>query len=164
MIIRHFVLSLSKGVAEDIRILDFQTLRYVSPAQDIYHCIFNSTNKAIRDKEYDNLLAIYYESLSKMVKLLGSDPDKLFTFENLHDELRRYGNYLLTLTPLWVVLACAKPNEIANLDEIFENSDRSNKDLVAELSEKGQAEFNQRINDLLEDIVRLGYYRKVTPK
>lgn len=146
--------------------MDFQTLRYVSPAQDIFHCVFNSTDKALRDLEYDNLIALYYESLAKTVKLLGSDPEQLFTMANLKDELKRYGNYLLIMTPLWNLTACADSGEIANLDEMFDNvgAEEGNKDLVASLSTHGQSEFECRINGLLADIAKLGYYRKITPK
>lgn len=136
-----------KGAAEEIHVLDWATIGYVSPAYDLIHNIFNSTDKALRAKEYDNLIAIYYESLSQTIKLLGSDPDKLFTFENLKEELKRCGNFALIVTPLFTLSAQIQLDE-SNADE-------------AGLSENNLMEYDRRINGLLEDVIDLGYYRKI---
>lgn len=136
-----------KGAAEEIQVLDWATIGYVSPAYDLIHNIFNSTDKPLRDKEYNNLIAIYYESLSQTIKLLDSDPEKLFTFENLKEELKRYGNFALIVTPLFILSAQIKLNE-SNTDETG-------------MSENNQLEYDRRINGLLEDVINMGYYRKI---
>lgn len=147
----------------DIQILDFQTIRFVSPAQDIFHNLFHSTDKEFRDKEYENVLKLYYETLAKTVRLLGSDPDKLFTFANLRDELKRFGNYLLIMSPLWISTTQVEPSGMTGMDEMFDGADDAGNtpDLISGFSKDGQQEFERRINGLLEDIVHLGYYRKI---
>lgn len=151
-----------KGFAEEIRILDWATIGYVSPANDLIHNIFNSTHKALRDKEYNNLVAVYYKSLSRTVKLLGSDPEKLFTHENLIAELKRCGNFALIVTPLFILTTQVQWNE-SNADDVTEhNAGKENEDSFSDgLSEQGRIEYDRRINELLEDIVNLGYYRKI---
>lgn len=116
-----------------------------------------------RDKEYENVLKLYYDTLAKTVRLLGSDPDKLFTYANLKDELKRYGNYLLVMSPLWISTTQADASGTTGMDEMFDGSgEGENKpDLVSGFSKKGQDEFSRRINGLLEDIVEMGYYRKI---
>lgn len=138
-------------------------LRYVSPAIDVLYNIFTSTDKALRDKEYDNILKCYYDSLAKTVKLLGSNPDKLFSFKNLKDELKRCGNYALILAPCLLQVSLAESGEISNLDEMFDKAadGEGTLDLITGLSENGQQEFDRRIGEVLEDVVRLGYYREV---
>lgn len=158
-------MKLSKNIADDVRILDFQTIRYVSPAQDLFHCIFTSTDKSFRDLEYDNLIELYYESLAKTVKLLGSDVEKLITMANLKDELKRYGNYLLIMTTFSILLALVDAIDTTNRDIRFENNgqNESPKERIAKFYDYNPSEFDRRINDLFDDIVKYGYYRKVIP-
>lgn len=126
--------------------------------------IFTSTDKAFRDKEYNNLLTIYHESLATTVDLLGSNSSQLFTFENLKDELKRFGNYALMLAPIIVQVSLADSSEISKLDEMFDKAVKEEEghiELVTSLGEKGQLLYDRRINEVFEDIVNLGYYRKI---
>lgn len=63
------------------------------------------------------MLKCYYESLSATVKSLGSNPDELFTFENLNDELRRCGNYVLIVLSIMTEVQKADSSEVSNLDK-----------------------------------------------
>lgn len=150
-------------MAHDIRFLDWQVIRYASPAIDLLLIIFTSTDKAFRDKEFDNLLDCYYESLSTTVKLLGSDPNELFTFQNLKDEIKRCGNYALMLAPSVIQVLQADSSEISNLDEIMDEVARGERqiELTGSLGGRGQLEYDRRLNEVFEDIVRLGFYRKI---
>lgn len=124
--------------------------------------LFTSTEKPLRDKEYDNLLDIYHKSLSKMVRSLGSDPDKLFTLENLKDELKKCGNYALIMAPMLVGVSQADSSDISNMEEILDDADgKDTLDLITGLSDKGQLEYERRLAEVFDDIIRLGYYRKV---
>lgn len=153
-----------KGALTDIQILDYQTIAYTSPAYDIFHNLFNSTDKALRDSEYENLLTLYYETLSKSVRLLGSDPNELFTFQNLKSELKRFGNYALIMGPLWIL----ETQQQHGTDEVFSDdmfdkpaSAKSEPAAGSGMRENGQDEFARRIKGLMEDIERLEYYRKI---
>lgn len=152
-----------KNAAEDIRILDWQVIKYASPAIDLLYNIFPSTDKSLRDKEYDNILQTYYKSLSKTVKLLGSDPEKLFTYENLQSELKRYGKFLLMLAPIMIQMFLAESSEIKNLDELSDNAVKGGKieSLVDGISEKSQLEYDRRLNNILIDVIELGYVSKI---
>lgn len=96
----------------------------------------------MRDEHYMNLLRLYHETLSKTIEMLGSDPDKLFTFENLQNEMKRCGNYAL----LWA------PAVIAESTRAMTDSESAQKE--------SQLRFDKRLDGLLEDITSLGYYRK----
>lgn len=135
----------------------------MSPATDILHNLFTSTEKSLRDEEYDNLIALYYESLSKTVKLLGSNPDELFSFNNLTDELKKCGNYALIIAPGVIGVSQADPS-IFSMDNIDEKSwDENNKiELYFGLGEKGKMEYIRRVNEVFEDIIKLGYYYKIS--
>lgn len=152
-----------KDTAEDIRLLDWQVIRLGSPAIDLLYNLFTSTDKSLRDKEYNNLLQLYYKSLSRSVKLLGSNPDELFTFDDLQSELKRCGNYALMLAPMLIQISQASSSEITNLDDMCDKmaEGENGNGLVSGLTESGQAEYVRRLNDVVEDVVRLGYYQKL---
>ncbi|XP_021936590.1 uncharacterized protein LOC110838079 [Zootermopsis nevadensis] len=59
-------------------LLDFQLSRYSSPVLDLSYFIASCTDHALRCEHYDLLLARYYDSLARFIRLLGSDPQKLF--------------------------------------------------------------------------------------
>lgn len=138
--------------------MDWQITRYVSPAVDLLYNIFSSTDKALREKEFDNLIKSYYESFSKTVKLLGSDPEKLFSFNDLQAELKRCGNYALIMAPQVVQYALADESSL-NLDKVFDNVD-GKQDLITGLKETAQKKYEERVNGIVEDIVRFGFTRK----
>lgn len=154
---------LLKGSVVDIRILDWQVIRYSSPATDLVYNLFSSTDKALRDKEYDNLIALYHKSLCNTVKLLGSNPDKLFTLDNLKSELKRCGNFALITVPMIMQVSQADSSEITNMDEMIDKTAENGSELhlVTGLSDERQSEFGRRLNEMVEDIVRLGYYHKI---
>lgn len=119
--------------------------------------IFTSTDKKLRDKELDNLLRIYYDSLAKMVKVLGSNPDELFTYENLQEELKECGNIVPLLVPIYTQTAVADTSRLTD----FSDNKEENKELITGLCESEQQEYDRRMNEVFEDIVRLGLYHKI---
>ncbi|XP_031621374.1 uncharacterized protein LOC116339561 [Contarinia nasturtii] len=151
-------------IAQDIRCLDWQILRYGSPAIDIVYNLFTSTDKTLRDKDYDNLLQLYYKSLSKTIRLLGSNPDELFTFDNLQFELKRCGLYVPLLAPILIQISQASLSDLTNLDDMCDkavNGEKNSDGLVGDLSGKAQLEFERRLNGVFEDVVELGYCEKI---
>lgn len=150
-------------VAEDIKILDWQVIRYISPAIDLLYNIFTSTDKALRVKEYDNLLETYHNSLSHMMKQLGSNPDELFTLADLKDELKICGNYAFLLAPMLISVSLADSSEISNLDEVSDKiaEGETRHELITGLNDKAQQEYEKRLNDVVDDLIALGYYQKL---
>lgn len=104
---------------------------------------------------------MYHESLSKTVKLLGSDPEELFSFEDLLSELKRCGVYALLMSPMLLQVSLAHSNEISNMDEMFDKvaEGESKINLVTGLSSEGQSEYDRRLNEVFEDVIKLGYYQ-----
>lgn len=138
-------------------------IRYISPAIDLLYNIFTSTDKALREKEYDNLLEIYHSSLSRIVKQLGSNPDELFTLANLKEELQICGIYGFLLAPMLISVSLADSTEISNLDEMCDKIAEGERrhELITGLNDKAQHEYEERLNDVVDDLITLGYYRKI---
>lgn len=136
-------------------------IEYTSPTVDLAFYLFSSTDQSLRDAEYDNLLALYHASLAKTVKLLGSDPDKLFTLENLKSEMKKCGKYTLIIAPIGVLLSQADSSRTPDLNEAFENvGDGGKVEFITGLNDKGQQEYDRRLNEMYEDVVRRGYFTK----
>lgn len=129
-------------------------MRYVSPAMDLLYYIFGSTDKAFRDKYYDKLLQTYYGSLSEIVRQLGSNPDKLFTFQDLQDELQKFGQYALWSGPMVKRSQLADSEDVADLDEFAKGEEEY---MIRPFSGDKQAVFNDLANDIVLDLYNLGY-------
>lgn len=128
----------------------------------MHYNIFTGTDKKLRDQEFDNLLKLYYKSLSTTITKLGSDPVKLYSNEQFEKDLKKFGSYAILLSPLLIQMMLADPKNIINLDELSENISKKDgaKDFITGFDEKTQTIYDERIKGLLSDIVRLGYYSK----
>lgn len=81
--------------------------------------------------------------------------DELFTFNDLQTELKMCGNYTLIFIPILIQtsLNSDKPHE--------EGTEYNHIELISNLSDESQQLYEQRLRDVIEDIIELGYYRKV---
>jgi hypothetical protein len=56
------------GNPVEVKLLDFQIMRYGSPVLDVVHYIFTSTTKELRDQHYQEFLDVYYDTLSSLIR------------------------------------------------------------------------------------------------
>lgn len=140
-------------------------MRYSSPATDLMYCIFTSTDKATRDKEFDYLLRIYYDRLSKNIQKLGSDPNVLYSYEQLKRELPLCGDFLLVLLPMLTQLSLVEARNASEVDDTFDVCVRGavRPDLLVGLNANAQIEYRERINACFGDLVKLGCFQKCVP-
>lgn len=97
-----------------------------------------------------------------MIRRLGSDPDKLFTFDNLLGEMKRYGNYGFVITP--IILSVCMADSSHCLDEVTDevtDGPCNNKELITGFSDGAQIEYENRLNDAIGDLVELGYFSEL---
>ncbi|KAJ8664999.1 hypothetical protein QAD02_006661 [Eretmocerus hayati] len=72
----------------EVLMLDFQLARSSSPVLDLSFFIYSCTDKSLRDKHFDDLLDIYHKELTKTIKILGSDPDKVYPKQLFLEEVK----------------------------------------------------------------------------
>lgn len=98
-----------------------------------------------------------------MVKLLGSNPDDLFTFDDLKAEMKRCGNFALLMSPMLIQISKADSSEAPDFEEMFDKMQKgdNNQEFITGLSTAGQLKYDQQINDAVEHIIDLGYYQKL---
>lgn len=90
---------------------------------------------------------------------LGSDPNQLFPFDALQDQLKRFAKYGVFIGIILIGIFIADPTSIPDLSEFSERVNKYEgaiKDLFR-VPEDKQEEFTTRICDLIEDAVRFGY-------
>lgn len=125
---------------------------------DIVFFIFSATDKQLRAENYDNLIRIYYKHLSQHLTRLGSNPEKLFTFKDLLDQLKKFGQYGLISASMVLHLMTTKTEDNPDMDEIAERIKRGEiVDGYMGVKEANSA-YKSRMSDVIRDVVRLGYY------
>lgn len=149
---------MQKNKLKSICFLDWQISRYCPPVLDLLYNIFSSTDKQFRKDHYETLLKAYHSSLSEMIKNLGSDPRKLYTFENMESQMRKFGEFALLCGPMIIQLRVAAAKDVGNLDDYSELVEKGEEpDLINEFSEDTLKEYSTLINDLVTDLVNYGY-------
>lgn len=143
--------------ANDICFLDFQFSRYASPALDVLYHLVTSTRKPLRDQSYNDLLNIYYSSLSGTVRRLGSDPEKLFRFSDLQAELKAYGKFAIITGVLLLPFILAQQGDITDLEEYAEGLLKEEKVSILRPQGIGNEIYVKTINEVVADIVNYGY-------
>lgn len=96
--------------------------------------------------------------MCETIRKLGSDPEKLFTFENLQSQLRKFGEHILLFGPVILSVRMAKAENMENLDEYAERMERDeDADLLNDYDDETQTEFTRLVNDLITDLVNYCY-------
>lgn len=146
---------------ESVCFVDFQLSRYGPPVLDLLYNIFGGTDAHFRKQNYEKLLDTYYASLSRTIRLLGSDPDKLYTFENLKSQLRKYSEFALVFGPMLHQLRVAQGCNVTNLDDFAERIERGEDvDLIIDFDGETKSTYATLVNDLVTDLFNYGYIQQ----
>lgn len=143
----------------EVCFIDWQLSRYGSPVLDLHYLISTSTDRDFRQKEYQSLMEHYYRTLSQSIRRLGSNPDKLFSYDDFHNELKKFGNFVLLMGTMMTEMMLIDPKDIPDIDDSAEEVASVDKNLnVFAYNEQRDREYDRRINDLFDDFVGMGYY------
>jgi len=74
---------------KEVLMLDFQLARCASPVLDLSFLIYSCTLKSFRDEYFDKILKLYHSELSDAIKLLGSEPEKIYPLDLFMKEVKR---------------------------------------------------------------------------
>ncbi|XP_031627333.1 uncharacterized protein LOC116343429 [Contarinia nasturtii] len=140
-----------QGKPIEIQLFDFQFTRYASPVIDLILYLFCSISTELRNQHYEEFLRIYHESLSDLVRRLGSDPQTLFPFERVLDQLRKIGVYSIYVGALLLPILGSDPDKLPDID-----NEASNKNCFQVAAESRKA-YNQKVIDMFDDLARFQY-------
>lgn len=124
--------------------------------------MFSSTDRKLREEHYDKLIKIYHNSLANTITKLGSDPEKLFSFNDLLGELKRFGRFGLVLAPILLQIITSKPDDIPDMDAFAEDMKNNTKTMDESMKAFANTatldQYNQRVRDVVKDGILLNYY------
>lgn len=147
-----------KQQIKSIKLIDWQWSRYVPPVLDFLYHVFATTDGAFRKQHYETIMKTYYSSLSGNIRKLGSDPDKLYTYENFQNQLRKFGAFPLLLGPFVVLAKLAGAGDVRDIDEYSELLDSGvEADLINLTEERSLSEYSRLVNEIVTDLVDYGY-------
>ncbi|XP_058455391.1 uncharacterized protein LOC131432857 [Malaya genurostris] len=143
----------------DIRLIDWQLCRYVSPILDLSYFLFICTDEKLRSEHYDELLDIYYRSLSDHLVRLGGDAERQFSRDAFHAQWKKYGRFGLLMGLIVLPMICTASNDLPDMDEYCEKLETETEFVPYEYGteEKAFELYRKRMSGLIRDTVRLGY-------
>lgn len=134
--------------------------RLCSPVTDLFDSLLTTCDKDFLDNHFERLIRLYHKTLSKSIQRLGSDAERLCSFEDLQNQLKKGGKYALMISLLTLPLALPDANEIPDLDNTENGPQNDDDEILAPFSGATQAIYHRRVNDLMAGLIRLGYYEK----
>jgi hypothetical protein len=145
------------GTPVKVALIDWQVSRYSSPALDILHYIFTSTDREFRKQHYDTLLQIYYKSFREQIERFNLDPVNLFPFTSLLRQVKQYGKYGFLMALFIVPILCSENAALPDFNKIADEFAFQPTDVPKLNIENTNVKYNQRMGDIIRDIIRLGY-------
>ncbi|XP_050309783.1 uncharacterized protein LOC126745813 [Anthonomus grandis grandis] len=77
-----------KQECQDVKLIDFQILRYKPPTHDLLFFLYQNAFKETLDEHMDELLALYYEALKENLGKFHLDISKVYPKENFEGSIR----------------------------------------------------------------------------
>lgn len=140
-----------------VSFVDWQLGYYGPVSEDLLLNIFNSTDSQIRKNHYKHLLKTYYSSLSETVKKLGSDPNKLFTYDDLQSQFKIFGQISLMRSAPLTLNTLASAKDVEDMEKYVELIRRGeNAHLMKEFDAETKQKFIKVTNELVTDFVNYG--------
>lgn len=145
--------------------IDLQIARYASPVLDLTYFLFTSTDKRLRDVHFEDLLQIYHNALSGLIRRCGENPDKLFPYEALKQQLKDFGRFGMVMSMMVLPVISMKPHEIPDIDktsELFAKHGMNTEDnpelqAIMQQFEESAKKSNGRIKDVVIDTIAYGF-------
>lgn len=119
-----------------------------SAALDLSYYLLTSTTKELRVR-YEDLIKVYHNSMSELITKLGSDPKKLFPFDELKGQLKQFGVYGVIMAPIVLQIIVSEAKNIIDMNNIDEGTrDLATFDALSTIT------YRERISDVLQDAIK----------
>ncbi|XP_062555414.1 uncharacterized protein LOC134220379 [Armigeres subalbatus] len=143
----------------DIRLIDWQLCRYVSPILDLSYFIYICTDEGLRAEHYDELLDVYYKSLSNFLKVLGGDVERQFPKDAFDAQWKKYGRFGLLMGLIVLPMICTERDELPDMEEYMDKVVNGEENVKYEYatSKKAADLYEKRISGTIRDVIRFGY-------
>lgn len=146
---------ISKKGLDSCCLIDFQIITYGPPAVDLLFMIYVNTERATRQKFFNELIKLYYSSLKRNVEKYEIDMDQVCTYEQFLDMAKEYASsaILMSLFHLQILLH-------PELQEIKKDEMKTEKFYFGDRREMIEEAWNYepyrtRIGDLIEELYEI---------
>lgn len=99
-----------------------------------------------------DLLCSNLIGFNKICHRLGCDPEKLFPYEALQEQLKKFGLYAIPMAGMLLPVLTARDGEVLDLDEL--GGDQPSSPWCNPLD---NPLFIERMRGIIDDVVRLGF-------
>ncbi|CAD6215701.1 GSCOCG00000512001-RA-CDS [Cotesia congregata] len=114
----NFLMRSTESGEKEALLLDFQLARCASPIADLSFFIYSCSDTRLREIHFDKLLEFYYKHLAETIKVLGGNPDNIYSRETFFGEVQKEFGHGLNFCLESVPLSMLEEDELFELDEI----------------------------------------------
>lgn len=128
--------------------VDYQTLHFGSPATDLLYFIFTGTDEYFRRHHLQNLIELYYETVTHSIEVMGLNPDLIFPreqFDKEYNEMLPFGLFTASFCLPVVLVSC---EDAPKMDAVDAD--------IALFSVKLSDEYKKRYLSILNEFAQLG--------
>ncbi|KAJ3649966.1 hypothetical protein Zmor_021679 [Zophobas morio] len=144
----------NKSSLLDVCLLDFQLSRLASPVYDLSYFLFTSISE-VDIKDFDEIVELYYRSLSDSLREMGSDPNQMFPYEELLKQWKTYSLFGLMMMPNIINICLSEQDEVPDLVEAAESDGDFGKMFIRSVKSKEQ--YRRRTIPIIKLAIEKGF-------
>lgn len=130
--------------------------RLGSPALDLTYFLFSSTDRSQRSAQMQALLRDYHTACSELIGACGSDAEKLYSFEDVLQQIRLFGGHALTVAPMMIGVMVSESKDITDMDEYADAMETGGEvEYFLKFNDKSTGDFVDRLGGVIDDAIRL---------
>lgn len=92
--------------------------RYASPVLDLVHYLYTCTERDLRKKHYQQLLEIYYTTLTAHIEFHGLKIEDIYPKEVFASHLKEFGIFGFCMASFAIPFFISNSSELPDLDEV----------------------------------------------
>lgn len=136
----------------DVLFLDYQLVRYASPATDISYFLYMSAEQKFLSKNYDKLLDIYFGTLSAVLRQCNLNVEDVYPKRVFLSHLRDYSVLGLIEALISMKIITAETEEALKMTEM-----RYHGEEPCRYETQNQSAYVERVNEVVADFFDRNY-------
>ncbi|EDV35013.1 uncharacterized protein Dana_GF22424 [Drosophila ananassae] len=150
----------ASGQVEDVRLIDWQLMRYASPVTDLAYFLFTCTSRSFRQEHLLGILEDYYLELGLHLERLGEKVDELMPRRAFEEQVKNKAAVGLLLAMMVLPIVTMQGQDVPDLQAISERIEAgATTDLhgAGFLGAGNETTFRQRMREVILDCVDFDY-------
>ncbi|XP_016978651.1 uncharacterized protein LOC108044235 [Drosophila rhopaloa] len=149
-----------RGELEDVRLIDWQLMRYASPVTDLSYFLFTCTSRGFRQRYFKDMLEDYYEELGQHLNRLNEQSEQLLPRPAFDEQVATKAAVGLLLAMMVLPIVTMQGQDVPDLQAISERIEAgATTDLQGAgfLGAGNEATFKRRMREVILDCVDFNY-------